>query len=79
MKMYKVELRVVAVVVAEDEAEAYQVAQDFKRDIVADDDCQDITVVGEVACPGDLSDGWDQECIPYGGDGYARVAELFGA
>lgn len=76
MKLYSVELKVIAVVEAEDENEAIQAAEDGKREIFGDVDGPDITVLSEVESLSDLTDGWDGDCIPYGGDGNTRIHEL---
>lgn len=75
MKPFFVTLEVVAVVMAEDETHAYEVAGQKKRDIFYDADYPDIMVGDEIATASDMRDGWDLDCIPYGGDGNTRIGE----
>ena len=76
MGLYRVELTVVAVVEADDEIDAITAAEDDKREIFGDSDGLEITVWGEVTKLEDLTDGWDGNCIPYGGDGNTSIREL---
>ena len=74
MPLFEVELKTTVVVFAEDEADAYQAAQEDMQEIKRDTEF-DIDVIkaldGEV-----LPSGWDGMCIPYGGDGNARIKDL---
>ena len=74
MRLYMVEITTYAVVVAEDEGHAREVASDCRRDALRDDIDPQIEVGREVAKLQDLENGWDGECIPYGGDGNTHTA-----
>lgn len=74
-KFYEVELRWTAVVQANSEMEAYDVAEDEKRDICGDVG-PDVDVMGEIKSLTALPVGWDRKCLPYGGDGERRLEEL---
>jgi hypothetical protein len=76
MKPYMVEIRTYGVVMAEDESHARSVANNYKRDIFNDDWNPSIDVDGEVVSVGELGHGWDGECLPYGGDGSTKLADL---
>lgn len=76
MKPYLIEITTHAVVMAEDEDHARSVADSYKREAFGDDPNPRIEVECEVAKLQDLEHGWDGECIPYGGDGNTRLAEL---
>lgn len=80
MKAYMVEITTHAVVMADDEAHAYDVAENYKRDAFHDDPNPRIEICGEVVARVDqLEHGWDGECIPYGGDGNTRLGALLTA
>lgn len=65
------------VVVADDEDHAWQVASDEARDAIDNDrPAPDVSVRGEVTSEKHLRDGWDAECVPYGGDGNTRIGAL---
>lgn len=65
------------VVVAEDEDHAWQVARDEAREAIDNDRPDpDVSVRGEVTSEKHLRDGWDGECVPYGGDGNTRIGAL---
>lgn len=76
MKPYMVEITTYGVVMAENEAHAHQVADSYKREIFGDDWNPRIEVDGAVVKVEDLAHGWDGECIPYGGDGNTKLADL---
>lgn len=76
MRPYFVEYTVTAVVMAEDENDAWSVARSERRDVFRDADDMDIFVRGEVTGEKDLDDSWDLHCVPYGGDGKTRIGEL---
>lgn len=76
MKPYMVEITTYGVVMAEDEVHAHQVADSYKREIFGDDWNPRIEVDGAVVKVEDLAHGWDGECIPYGGDGNTKLADL---
>lgn len=78
-KLYQVEITVLAVVAADDETHAWQVADSYKRDIMSDDPDPCIEVDVEVKKLADMRHGWDGECIPYGGDGNTRIGAILAA
>lgn len=78
MKMWNVSFSYTAVVVAENELEAHKVARLHAMD-VADDagySDMDVTVEKEIKTAADFENGWDAECIPYGGPTDARIGDL---
>lgn len=77
MKMWNVSYSFTAVVVAENELEAHKVARKHAME-AADDTCGDldVTVEKEIQSASDFENGWDGECIPYGGPTDARIADL---
>ena len=79
MKTYLVEITTYAVVVAEDEDHAKQVATNYKHDVLGDDRNPQVEVEREVTRLEDLEHGWDGECIPYGGDGNTRLNAILTA
>ena len=65
------------VVIAGDEDEAYAVAvENAKRALDDEGTAPDADVRGEVTSEKHLRDGWDDNCIPYGGDGNTRLRAL---
>lgn len=79
MPIYNVNvvLESVMVVVADDEQGATNRALENYRGNFSDlGTLPDITVLGEVASCGDLRDGWDGKCLPFGGDGNTRIEDL---
>ena len=65
------------VVLAEDKDHAWEVAQTNVERSFTDSDCvADVFVSGEVRGSKDLRDGWNGDCVPYGGDGNTRIASL---
>jgi hypothetical protein len=83
MPLYFLELTMTthAVVVADDEAHAYDVAeQNAKR--AFDDDCSAtprISLNAEVRNASTLKHGWDGDCLPYGGDGNTNISAMLAA
>ncbi|AZG14968.1 hypothetical protein [Cupriavidus pauculus] len=75
MKLFTVELTVTAVVMADDERHARIVADARKYDIQSDS-LDDFDVIGELKSLDRLPEGWDADCIPYGGDGETRLKDL---
>ena len=65
------------VVVADDENHAFDVARSRARDAFSDA-CEpyQVCVIGEVKDVAQLRDGWDGDCLPYGGDRKTRLSEL---
>lgn len=72
MKLYTVTVEFDFVVVAEDEDEAREVAQSNVRQALSDISSYDLNYIVE---PGVHAYGWDDQCIPYGGDGNTRTGE----
>lgn len=76
LRYYEVELKWVAVVEAESEAEARTATlYDCARDICLDMD-PDVDVVGEIKGLDGLPDGWHDSCLPYNGDGEQPLSAL---
>ena len=77
MPLYNVTVRLetTIVVLADDEEHAYQVAQENTREAI-DNDRPDpnVNVRGEVTRERHLREGWDTNCLPYGGDGSTRLS-----
>jgi hypothetical protein len=76
LKPFFVEYTVTAVVLAEDEGHAWTVARSEQRDVFGDAYNNEIFVRGEVTSEADMEDGWDLECVPYGGDGNTRIGDI---
>lgn len=75
MKPYQLTMKTTVVVMASDALHAVQVARENHREIVRDSEL-DAGIALPVNSLSDLSDEWDGECIPYGGDGNTRLKEL---
>lgn len=75
-KFWNVELTYVAVVQAEDEESAWEIASDNARSIVSDSSGPLVDVMHQIRGKKDFRDGWDGRCIPYGGDGDKRISEI---
>jgi len=77
MKPYAVEVSFTMIVMAEDENEAYTAAFDEANDAWRHSDDRDYDVLGPVRTEDDLIRyGWSGQCIPYGGDGDTRLADI---
>lgn len=74
-KFFEVEVTWTAIVEAESLIDAYGVAESCTRDITRDAD-GDVTVVREVTSLERLPEGWEGNCLPYGGDGDTRLQDL---
>ena len=73
----RVQLDMVMVVEAEDDDEAKQIGRENWLEAVRDaDERPTVQVTGDVTSLRHLREGWDGECIPYGGDGNTRLKEL---
>ena len=73
----KVTIETTMVIVADDEDHAYDIARDEAREAINDNRPDpNIDVRGEVTSIQHLRDGWDGNCVPYGGDGNTRLSEL---
>jgi hypothetical protein len=77
MRPFVVEMTIRSVVMADDSDHAFIVAREKFRDI-ARDERPDVFVDEEVRSEDDLPDGWDLGCLPYGGDGNTRLADIIG-
>lgn len=78
MKPYAITLSVVAVVMADDESHARQVADREKREILGDayGKVLQFSNAVEIKSVADLAPiHWDGLCLPYGGDGNTRLSE----
>lgn len=77
MKIFAVKITTTAMVVAENEEEAAEIAVEEEHSIFTDGTC-DHEPPEVVASEAELAKhGWDGECIPYGGDGNTRLKNLF--
>ena len=78
MKPFKIELTVTAVVMAEDESHAFEVAAQRHRDILGDVWVGLVSLSQAEPIPtlADLPKHWDGMCIPYNGDGNTRLSEI---
>ena len=72
MKLYTVKVDFDFVVVANDETEAQVMARSYAGDAFGDISKYDLDFDVYEGVP---ADGWDDECIPYGGDGNTRTGE----
>ena len=82
MPIYSLELTMTThvVVVADDEAHAYDVAeQNAKRAFDDDIATPRISLNAEVRNASNLKHGWDGDCLPYGGDGKTKISALLAA
>ena len=79
MPLYNVDvaLKCTMVVQAEDEDHAQDVACDNYREALDDCDARpSLHVTGDVTQERHLRDGWDGQCIPYGGEGNTKISAL---
>ena len=72
MKLFTVTVEFDYVVVADSEDEAEHVARKTVKQALSDLDFWDLNYIVE---PGVHAYGWDDNCIPYGGDGNTRTKE----
>lgn len=73
----KVTFETTMVVVADDEDDARHVARSNALTAIQDaDESPTVDVRNEVTSAKNLRDGWDGDCIPYGGDRNTRLREL---
>lgn len=76
-----VSLDIPVVIEAEDENHAWEIARDDIRIILENENLDRLVkahVVREVSKAEELPKDWDGRCIPYGGDGNTRIAEILG-
>jgi hypothetical protein len=77
MPIYRVEVRSIGYLLADDLEQAIRQAQHYGSDIVNDDVFSGAEVDGEVKRLSDLEEGWDGDCIPYGDGVKDRVLRDF--
>lgn len=77
MAIFKVRMVVDMVVEAADGDEAWDAAKDNVME--SDSDHFAVDSVEPVKKLADLPKGWDGMCLPYNGDGNARLKDIFGA
>lgn len=75
MPLYEMEYTLRTVVQAESIDDAYAVAESVVREAVSDED-PSIDCHGEIKEAKKLPDGWDDNCLPYGGDGKTRIRDI---
>ncbi len=75
-KIFEVRIALYAVVAAEDESHAREVARRNASSILGDDGDPYIDVLREAKTIQDLGHGWNGECLPYGGDGQTTLSKL---
>lgn len=71
-KLYTVKVSYDYVVEADTLTEAYLVGRRYIKDALSDMPITDVDMDAE---PGVSAYGWDDDCIPYGGDGNTRTGE----
>lgn len=79
MPIYNVQVvfRTTMVVDAEDEADAeYVASRNARNDLYNNGVEPSVSVRGEITRVTQLRDGWDGECVPYGGNGNTRLCDL---
>ena len=75
MKAYKLTMKTTVVVIAADALHAVQVAKENMREIKRDSELEP-GIAFTVNSLAELTDEWDGDCIPYGGDGNTQLKEL---
>lgn len=73
-KLYEVEIIVRAVVVADNDNDAWHVANRDRREIVSDSDF-DCDVVSQITSVKALPEGWDVGCLPFGTHDNRTIAD----
>ena len=76
LRVFEVRIATYAVVAAEDETHALEVARRNASQALSDDGAPYIHVLGEAKTLNDLGHGWDGDCLPYGGDGETTLSKL---
>ena len=71
-RLYTVTATFTFVVEADSLKHASNIANEYARDAFSDLSVYDIDCIVD---PGVPKEGWDDECIPYGGDGNTRTGE----
>lgn len=75
-KIFEVRIAMYAVVAADNENHAYEVARRNASSILSDDGNPYIDVLCEAKTLQDLGNGWNGDCLPYGGDGKTTLSKL---
>ena len=75
-KIFEVRIAMYAVVAADNENHAYEVARRNASSILSDDGAPYIDVISEAKTLQDLAHGWNGDCLPYGGDGETTLSKL---
>lgn len=75
-KIFEVRIAMYAVVAADNENHAYEVARRNASSILSDDGNPYIDVLCEAKTLQDLGHGWNGDCLPYGGDGKTTLSKL---
>lgn len=69
-------VKVSMVVLADDEEHALDVAFEYFKDAMRDENSSpEIQITGLVEKASHLKDGWDDVCLPYGGNGSSRIRD----
>ena len=77
MKPYAVEVTFTMIVMAEDRDDAYEAAVENSDEAWRDTYDKEHSVIGLALTEEDLKrHGWDGQCIPYGGGGDTRLADI---
>lgn len=71
-KLYTVSISYDFVVVADDEDHAHDLGEEYMKEALSDMSQMDVDLT---VAPGVHACKWDDECIPYGGDGNTRTGE----
>lgn len=74
MPLFTVEVSQTVVVEADDEHHAYEIALIFKNNIM--EDLPDVIVYGQINKEEDLPLYWNDNCLPYGGDGKTKIKHI---
>lgn len=74
-KLYEVHLTITAVILADSESHAMILAERNSSTIVRDYDLS-AEHAREIKSLDDLTEMWDGECIPYGGDNDTKIKDL---
>ena len=78
MPLYNVEISTYAVVEAEDEEHAEELAFDALKSREIDESEFDISTVDEIKHIDDLPDKWDEKCLPYGYMVNSKIGKILG-
>jgi len=76
-KLFEIEITIRSVVQADDATHALMVARESADEIINEIDSLDcIDVMREVREAAHLPNGWNIDCLPYGGDGRTRISAI---